>query len=285
MEEIYKWLENIFGKNTEETKYVIELPEVQVEEVNPEIGREVGRRFQNQVLPNSVLGGDDYKFSSFDEKKDVNREREKAVLDSVEARYNRGNYKDAILAYKEMKNVPNSGTIGCIGSATYPYAEMFGPEFQYYNNAKLYLDTKDDKSPYRFVYGNDPWNVVKFDQEEVNKLHVGDILSHLNDYNVTPDTHGHALMITGINRDSNGNITDITFTQDLAGMPMPNDLHTTSYTLSEIQNDDELDTYDVIYRPKVSSVKKYSNKSKQESNIQILENEVKEILKKHNRLK
>lgn len=284
------FMQNILPQVVERIKnaeFHYTLPEVVVEETDPAIGKEAGRRFRQQVISNSPLYGND--FSTYDPnyREHLRDERAKAIVDSTMLRFARGDFEDAILANEEIENLDNLGTIGCIGSATYPYAKLLGPELQYWNNAKLYLDTKAGKSPYKFVYSG-LQAFAGLPQEEFNKLQVGDLLSHLDSDEVTPSSHGHMQMITGINRDPDGNVVSIDLTEDQAGMPEPGFIRTKTVPVNDLWDIYDADPHNVVYRVSPEWLQKKTEKQNKAKSTQPTMNknkQLKETLQNHRKQK
>lgn len=249
---------------------VYKLPEVVVEAVSPEITQEVARRFVQQILPYSLQTGNDFLRQRQIPKWEhsIRTQRVQAVQDSINAREARGDYKDAILARKELNHLDKYGSAGCIGSVTYNYGEMLGPRFHYDSNGALYNDTSNGKSPYEFILKDVPYNSFhrfdenyndNFRQSLLDQLRIGDIISGINGEPGTSyiPLSGHARMITGLKRDKDGHVTEIQYTEDRLGSPGPGEIVTSIWKVNNGNYADPFDhKYNNVYRIKSEEVKK-----------------------------
>ena len=230
------------------------FPNVNVVGISPLIGYMIADRFNNQVLPRSPFQGQDIIFDIKESglnkndflyvAKDV---RQNALSDSTFARINRGDDIAAKWAMDESDYVNDIGSVGCITSVTTPYAQMFGPQYQYYSNKRLYDDTKDGKSPYQFVIQGLNWknSLTAEDPDRpgyrmIDRVRVGDIISGLDDAG-----GGHAQMIVGLKKDKHGRVTSITIRQDAGGMYGPEYMKEYKYSLKG--SDNPFRTHDRTY--------------------------------------
>lgn len=256
----------LYFRGANSINYYSILPNITVYGISPVIGKMMAERFNNYVMPRSPRQGLDLQYDLAQAKnssrffKNIKNYRTEITSDSIDARLKRGDLLGAQHAISNLKWAPEIGTMGCIGTVTGPYEDVFGKEYGYRSNGDLYNDTKNGKSPYDFVI-RDASSIWAFSNKKdakgqivpewANKIMIGDIISGMDTgiNSKYSGGSGHARMV--VDKGYKDGRFYITTREDFDGGYMPSDMTTTTWWFQDgLDNPFADHKVTQVYRPK-----------------------------------